>query len=105
MIKRHASPDIREVHAALKSYRNSIGKTTQKHHYINEVRLIHYSISGRTQAVSDIKSATRMKRKLYSKVLFMNRHLIISGVDYQLRKQVCRQVGKNQKGTFQHKSR
>jgi hypothetical protein len=100
MIKRHTIPDIREVHAALKSYRDSIGKPTQKHHYINEVRLIHYSITGRTQAVSDIKSATRLKRRLFSTVLFMNRHLITSGVDYQLRKQVCRQVGKNQKGNF-----
>lgn len=98
MIKREASPNMRAVHAALKSYRDSIGKTTQKHHYINEVRLINYSLTGRTQAVNDIKSATRLKRKLYSKVLFMNRHLITCGVDYQLRKQVCRQVVENQKG-------
>ena len=98
MIKREASPNISAVHAALKSYRDSIGKPTQKHHYINEVRLIHYSITGQTQAVSVIKFATRLKRKLYSKVLFMNRHLIISGVDYQLRKQVCRQVVLNKKG-------
>ena len=100
MIKREPSPDIRAVHAALKSYRDSIGKPTQKHHYINEVRLIHFSLTGRTQAVSDIKSATRLKQKLYSKVLFMNRHLITGGVDYQLRKQVCRQLVENQKAKF-----
>ena len=97
MIKREASPDMRAVNAALKSYRESIGKPTQKHHYINEVRLIQYAMTGRTQSVSDIKSATRLKRKLYSKVLFMNCHLITCGVDYQLRKQVCRQVVDNQK--------
>lgn len=97
MIKREASPDMRAVHAALKSYRDSIGKLTQKHHYINEVRLVHYAVTGRTQAVSDIKSATRLKRKLYSAVLCINCQLISKGVDYQLRKQVCRQVFENQK--------
>jgi len=97
MIKRQASPDIRTVHAALKSYRDSIGKPTQKHHYINEVRLIYYAITGRNQAVSDIKSVTRLKRKLYAQILCINCQLISEGVDYQLRKQVCRQVFQNQK--------
>jgi hypothetical protein len=100
MIKSKASPDIHAVHAALKSYRDSIGKPTQKHHYINEVRLIHYAMTGRTQAVSNIKSAARLKRKLYAQALLTNCQLISNGVVYQLRKQVCRQVVENQKAKF-----
>lgn len=52
----------------LPSGRRGGGKPTQRHHYINEVRLIHYAITGRTQAVSYIKSATRLKRKLASRI-------------------------------------
>ncbi len=100
MIKRQASPDIREVHAALKSYRDSIGKTTKQHHYINEARLIHYSLTGRSQVISDIKTVTRVKRMLYGHVICLNRQLISKGVDYQLRKQVCRQVVEKQKAKF-----
>jgi hypothetical protein len=92
MIKRQANPDIFSVHKALKSYRESIGKPTQRHHYINEVRLINYSLTGRNQLHSDIKPITRVKRKLYAQVICINRQLISNGVDYQLRKQVCRQV-------------
>jgi hypothetical protein len=98
MIKRQASPDIRKVHAALKSYRDSIGKTTKQHHYINEVRLIHYSLTGRSQFISDINTVTRVKRRLYGHVICLNRQLISKGVDYKLRKLVCRQVVENQKG-------
>jgi hypothetical protein len=82
MIKRKDGTDIRVVHAALKSYRDSTGKTTKQHHYINEVRLIHYSLTGRS----------------HGHVICLNRHLISKGVDYKLRKQVCRQVVENQKG-------
>lgn len=92
MTKRQTSPDIRAVNTALKSYRDSIGKPTQRHHYINEVRLINYSLTGRNQLASDIKPITRVKRKLYAQVICINRQLISNGVDYQLRKQVCRQV-------------
>lgn len=86
------------MQASLKSYRNSIGKLTQRHHYINEVRLIHFAITGRSQVVSEINSVTRAQRKLYARVICINRQLISEGVDYQLRKMVCRQIVENEKG-------
>jgi hypothetical protein len=97
MIKKHPSPDITTLNTTLKSYRDSIGKPTLRHHYINEARLIHYSLTGRNQMVSDIKPATRVKRKLYAEVISISCQLISKGVGYQLRKQVCRQVVENQK--------
>jgi hypothetical protein len=97
MINRQPSHDIRAVNSALKSYRESIGKPTQRHHYINEARLIHYSLTGLNQLSNVIKPANRVKRKLLAEVLSINRQLISKGVDYQLRKQVCRQVVENQK--------
>ena len=99
MIKRKDITDIRAVHAALKSCRDSTGKPTHRHHYINEARLIHYSLTGRNQAVIDAKPVTRVNRKLYAQVLCINCQLICNGVVYQLRKQVCRQVVENQKGS------
>jgi hypothetical protein len=100
MKKRQAILDIRSVYAALKSFRESIGKPTHRHHYINEARLIHYALTGRSQAVSDVKPVIRAKRKLYVQVLCINCELISKGIDYQLRKQVSRQVVENQKAKY-----
>lgn len=99
-MKRKAILNLCSVQAALKNYRDSIGKTTQRHHYINEVRLIHYALTGRAKAISDFKPATREKRKLYTQVLFIDCELISKGIDYQLRKQVCRQVAEKQKTKY-----
>ena len=98
MIKRNLRPDLRTVHTALKRHREDIGKPTQRHHYINEARLIHFAMTGHTKFVSHIKPATRMLRKLYERVICINRQLISEGVDYQLRKLVCGQIVKNEKG-------
>lgn len=97
MITRQPSHDISALNLALKSYRDSIGKPTQRHHYINEARLIHYSLTGRNQVIRDIKPVTRVKRKIYAQVVSINHQLISHGVDYKLRKQVCRQIVENQK--------
>lgn len=100
MITRQPSHDIRTLNKALKSYRDSIDKPTHRHHYINEVRLLHFSLTGRNQAITDIKPTTRVKRKIFAQVLCMNRQLISQGIDYQLRKQVCRQIVENQKNKY-----
>jgi len=99
MIKRQPSPDIRAVNTTLKSYRDSIGKPTQRHHYINEAKLIRFAMSGRNQRICDIKAPTRMQRKLYERVLNLSCSLIKEGIDFKLRKQVCRQLVENHKAT------
>lgn len=98
MIMRNVRPDLRIVNDALKKYRDSIGKITQRHHYINEARLVHFAFTGRSQAVSETKPVTRVRRKLYARVVCVNSKLIREGVDYQLRKLVCRQIAEKQKG-------
>jgi hypothetical protein len=100
MINKLASHDDRTLNAALKSYRDSIGKLTHRHHYVNEARLIHYALTGRGQRVCTVKPVTRVKRKLHAEVISINRQLISKGVDYLLRKQVCRQIVQNQKNKF-----
>lgn len=97
MKKTKALPSISPVHDALRSYRESIGKPTERHHFVNEARLIRYAISGRSQVVSDIMPVTRAQRKLFKRVIDMNRQLISEGVNYQLRKLVCRQMVENYK--------
>lgn len=89
--------NIGSVQTALKNYRDSIGKPTDRHHYMNEARLIRYAISGRSQVVGDIKPVTRAQRKLFKRVIDMNRQLISEGFNYQLRKLVCREIAENQK--------
>lgn len=97
MIKRQATPNIQEVHKALKSYRESIGKITERIHYINEARLINYSLTGENRPICNVKHLNRLKRKQYAQVICINRELICNGVDYRLRKQVCRQVIEKQR--------
>lgn len=97
MNQKKALASISPVHDALKSYRESIGKLTDRHHYINETRLIQFAISGRNQRINNIKVITRQKRKLYERVIRMNCHLISEGINYQQRKQVCRQLVENHK--------
>ncbi len=98
MIKKNVKPDLRLMNDALKCHRNSIGKKTEKHHYVNEAGLINFAMTGRTKVVSDIKPATRAQRKLHARVICINRQLICEGVNYQLRKMVCRQIVENEKG-------
>ena len=89
--------NIGAVHARLKNYRDSIGKVTQHYHFSNEARLIHFAMYGRNKHSCEVNFLTRAKRKLYQRIICLNCQLIDEGVDYKLRKQVCRQTVENYK--------
>ena len=86
------TPNIASVQAALKLQRDSLGKETKPHHYINEVRLLRYALSGDAKTPFHLKSMTGIENWLARRVICYNRRLIRAHVSYKLRKQACRQL-------------
>jgi hypothetical protein len=80
------------VQKALKEARDSIGKETLAFHYVNEIRLIRYAITGDCKAALDLRNLAREQQLMLRRVICLNRRLIKSHVDYQQRKQACRQL-------------
>ena len=85
-------PNIASVQAALKLQRDSIGKETKPFHYMNEVRLLRYALSGDAKTPFHLKSMTGIENWLARRVICYNRRLIRAHVSYKLRKQACRQL-------------
>ena len=89
----HQSPpklNISSVQTALKNYRNSLGKETKPHHYINELRLIRFSMTGGSKQAYDLSNPPREHLRTLRRVICINRRLIRLHVSYALRKQACR---------------
>lgn len=82
--------NIGSVQAALKKHRDSIGKETKQHHYINEQRLIKYAMTGDSKQAYDLSNPPREHLTTLRRVICMNRRLIGMHVPYALRKQACR---------------
>ena len=89
----HQSPpklNISSVQTALKNYRNSLGKETKPHHYINELRLIRFAMTGDSKHSYDLSNPPREQLSMLRRVICMNRRLIGLHVDYAQRKHSCR---------------
>jgi len=84
--------NISSVQKALKESRESIGKETKPHHYVNEVNLIRYAMIGENKTPLDLKNLSRAQMPVLRRVICLNRLLILSHVDYKLRKQDCREL-------------
>lgn len=92
MIKINAKIDICSVQTALKNHRDSIGKETLPRHYINEIRLIHFAVTGSSKPPCDLKSLPREKLHLARRAACKNIQLIKLHVCYEDRKQACRET-------------
>jgi hypothetical protein len=82
--------NIGSVQTALKKYRDSLGKETKQHHYINEVSLIRFAMTGDSKQAYDLSNPPREHLTTLRRVICMNRRLIRQHVPYALRKQTCR---------------
>ena len=82
--------NIDSVQTALKKYRDSLGKETKPHHYINELRLIKFAMTGDNKQAYDLSNPPREHLTTLRRVICMNRRLIGMHVPYALRKQACR---------------
>ena len=79
------------MHAELKDYRESIGKQTNPCHYMNEVRLIRFALTGYFTKPFDLKILTGEQLRMARRVICLNRRLIRLHVRYEDRKQACRE--------------
>ena len=82
--------NISSVQTALKKHRDSLGKETKPHHYINEMRLIRFAMTGDSKQAYDLSNTPREHMTMLRRVICMNQRLIGLHVAYALRKQACR---------------
>jgi hypothetical protein len=82
--------NIGSIQAALKKYRDSLGKETKQHHYINELRLIKFAMTGDAKQPYDLSNPPREHLSTLRRVICKNRRLIGMHVPYVQRKQACR---------------
>ena len=82
--------NIASIQTALKKYRDSLGKETRQHHYINELRLIKFAMTGDSKQKYDLSNPPREHLTTLRRVICMNQRLIEMHVPYALRKQACR---------------
>ena len=90
MKKTKLNLSIGSVQTALKKYRDSLGKETKPHHYINELRLIKFAMTGDANQTYDLSNPPREHLTTLSRVICINRRLIGMHVAYAQRKQACR---------------
>jgi hypothetical protein len=90
MNSNHPNLGISSVQTALKNYRDSIGKETNPYHFINEIRLIRYALTGDGRRHCDFNNLHREQQHVLRRVICLNRRLIKLHVDYKLRKHACR---------------
>jgi hypothetical protein len=82
--------NIDSVQTSLKKYRDSLGKETKPHHYINELRLVKFAMTGDAKQAYDLSNPPREQLTTLRRVICMSRRLIGMHVPYALRKQACR---------------
>ena len=82
--------NIGSVQTALKTHRDSLGKETKQHHYINELRLVKFAMTGDASQTYDLSNPPREHLTTLRRVICMNQRLIGMHVPYALRKQACR---------------
>ena len=82
--------NIGSVQTALKKYRDSLGKETKPHHYINELRLIRFAMTGDSNQAYDLSNPPREHLTTLRRVICKDRRLIGIHVPFALRKQACR---------------
>uniref|UniRef100_UPI004048B25F hypothetical protein n=1 Tax=Limnohabitans sp. TaxID=1907725 RepID=UPI004048B25F len=79
------------VQTALKQQRESIGKDTHPCHYMNEIGLIRYAMTGNFKTHFDLKNLNGRQRWIGRRVICLNRRLIRLHVRFKDRKQACRE--------------
>ena len=84
--------DLNSMQDALKAYRDSIGKMTKPYHYANEISIIRWAMTGSCKTPIDLVSLSIEQLRVLRRVACLNRRLIKLHVDYQQRKQACRQL-------------
>lgn len=80
------------MQAALKAHRDSLGKQTEQRHYINEVGLVRFALTGKSRADYDIANPPVGCKRITRHIICLNTSLIAAGVEFEKRKQICRDM-------------
>jgi len=92
-MKYQASPfNCASMQAALKAYRDSLGKQTEQRHYINEVDLLRYALTGNSRADYDLANPPAGRKRITRHIICINTSLIGAGVTFDQRKKICREI-------------
>ena len=78
------------VQAALKAQRDSVGKQTKSCHYVNEVKLLRYALTGSASTACEFSNPPAERLQITRRVICLNRRLIKAHVPRKERKQACR---------------
>jgi hypothetical protein len=81
-----------QMQAALKARRDSLGKETKPHHYINEVGLVRHAMTGNSRADYDLANPPVGRKRITRRIICLNTSLIAAGVAYEQRKKICRAI-------------
>ncbi len=92
-MKNAPSPiDLSAMQAALKDHRHGLGKETDQRHYVNEVRLINFAVTGNSRGCYRNLPITRELTRAIRRVVCQNINLIKLHVPYPDRKKSCRDL-------------
>lgn len=84
--------DLSAMQAALKDHRRGLDKETEQRHYVNEVRLINFAVTGNSFGCYRDLTITRELTRAIRRVVCKNINLIKLHVPYQDRKKSCRDL-------------
>lgn len=91
-MKNAPSPvDLSAMQAALKDHRRGLGKETNPCHYMNEIGLIRYAMTGNFKTHFDLKNLNGKQRWIARRIICLNRRLIRLHVRFKDRKKACRE--------------
>jgi hypothetical protein len=92
-MKNAPSPvDLSAMQAALKDHRHSLGKDTKPYHYVNEVRLINFAVTGNSHGCYSNIPIRRKLTRAIRRVVCRNIKLIKLDDQYPDRKKSCRDL-------------
>ena len=84
--------DLSAMQAALKDHRRGLGKETEQRHYVNEVRLINFAVTGNSHGCYRNLTTSRELTSAIRRVVCRNSRLIKLHVPYPDRKKSCRDL-------------
>ena len=92
-MKSHPTPfNCASMQAALKAYRDSLGKQTEQRHYVNEVGLVRHALTGNSRADYDLANPPIGRKRITRHIICINTSLIAAGVAFDQRKRICREI-------------
>lgn len=80
------------MQAALKAFRDNLGKQTEQCHYINEIGLVRNALTGNSKADYDLANPPIGRKRITCHIICLNTSLIAAGVEFERRKRICREI-------------